>query len=122
MSLAPETCRAGRALLAWSQRRLAEEAQTAISTVADFERGARTPIANSVDALTKALENGGVRFTGEQASLAAANAQEPALADGQPFRLINSGDLLEWANRLDGRSGLPELIDRLVLAGPVRTS
>lgn len=117
MSLTPELCRAGRALLAWSQRRLADEAQMAISTVADFERGARTPIANSLEALTKALENGGVRFTGEQASLAAANAQEPALADGQPFRLINGGDLLEWANRLDGRTGLPELIDRLVLAG-----
>lgn len=117
MTLSPELCRAGRALLAWSQRRLAEEAQTAISTVADFERGARTPIANSVDALTKTLENGGVRFTGEQASLAAASAPESALAEGQPFRLINSGDLLEWASRLDGRSGLPELIDRLVLAG-----
>ncbi len=117
MTLTPQLCRAGRALLAWSQRRLAEEAQTAISTVADFERGARTPIANSVEAFTKALENGGVRFTGEQASLASASAQESALADGQPFRLINSGDLLGWANRLDGRSGLPELIDRLVLAG-----
>ena len=116
MPLTPEVCRAARALLAWSQRRLAEEAQTAISTVADFERGARTPIANSVEALTKALENGGVRFSGQQASLAAVSAPQSPLSNGQPFRLVNSGDLLEWANRLDGRSGLPELIDRLVLA------
>ena len=62
MTLTPATCRAGRALLRWTQRKLAAEAHVAQATVADFERGARDPIANNLRALKWALEDGGVRF------------------------------------------------------------
>ena len=40
----PRQCAAARALLGWTQAQLAERANIGISTVADFERGARLPI------------------------------------------------------------------------------
>ncbi|WP_431208747.1 helix-turn-helix domain-containing protein [Burkholderia cepacia] len=40
----PEQVKAARALLAWSQQELARKAHVATSTVADFERGVRTPM------------------------------------------------------------------------------
>jgi len=116
MSLTPELCRAGRALLAWTQRDLASRAHAAVSTVADFERGKRTPIANSLDALREALEAGGIRFDGSSATLTSGTATFPALAGGQPTRWVDAADLTGWADRRDGQSGLPELISRLVLA------
>ena len=54
--------RAARALLAWSQQDLAREAHVAVSTVADFERGHRTPVANNADAMRGALESAGISF------------------------------------------------------------
>jgi transcriptional regulator with XRE-family HTH domain len=62
MSITPEQCRAARGLLGWSQNELAERANTGYSTVADFERGARIPIANNLAAIRAALEGGGVIF------------------------------------------------------------
>ena len=54
--------RAARALLAWSQQDLAKAAGVATSTVADFERGQRTPVANNAQAIRGALESAGIRF------------------------------------------------------------
>ena len=116
MILTPKVCRAGRALLAWTQRDLADRAQTAVSTVADFERGARVPIPNSIEALTNALEAGGARFDGGQATLLSSSPGFTALPGGRPIRWLDAADLCEWANRRDGQSGLPQLIDMLVLA------
>lgn len=62
MTITPEQCRAGRALLGWPMERLANEANVGYSTVADFERGARSPIANNLLAIRTALERGGVVF------------------------------------------------------------
>lgn len=116
MPLTPKLCRAGRALLAWTQRDLAARAQAAVSTVADFERGKRTPIQNSLDALREALEAGGVRFDGGRATRTSGAATFSALPGGQPTRWVDAADLTNWANRRDGQSGLPELISRLILA------
>ena len=63
MSLIPEQCRAARALLGSSQTDLAREANVAKKTVADFERGARTPYDRTLAAIRAALEAGGVVFT-----------------------------------------------------------
>ena len=50
----PEQCRAGRALLNWSQEELAKRARVAKQTLADFERGARSPYPGTLAALEAA--------------------------------------------------------------------
>lgn len=59
----PERVRAARSLLQWSQGDLAEKAGVAVSTVADFERGQRVPVANNALAIRRAFEAAGVVFT-----------------------------------------------------------
>jgi transcriptional regulator with XRE-family HTH domain len=54
--------RAARALLDWSQDRLAVEAEVGRATVGDFERGARSPIRLSLKAMRRALEAAGIQF------------------------------------------------------------
>lgn len=63
IELGPEDVRAARAFLQWSQGDLAKEAAVGISTIAEFEKGLRTPIANNLAAIRRALEAAGVRFT-----------------------------------------------------------
>jgi transcriptional regulator with XRE-family HTH domain len=46
--LTPRMCVAARALLGWSQHDLAEKSGIGYSTIADFERGARQPIARNM--------------------------------------------------------------------------
>jgi transcriptional regulator with XRE-family HTH domain len=60
--LPPKHVRAARALLAWSQQDLVKAAGVATSTVADFERGQRTPVTNKARAIRGALEDAGIRF------------------------------------------------------------
>lgn len=47
---------------AWTQADLAEKARVGLSTVKDYESGKRSPIANNLDAIQKALEAGGITF------------------------------------------------------------
>ncbi|WP_286182334.1 HNH endonuclease [Rhizobium sp. ICMP 5592] len=63
IEIGPEDVRAARALLQWSQGDLAKGAAVGISTIAEFEKGSRTPIANNLSAIRRALEAAGVRFT-----------------------------------------------------------
>jgi ribosome-binding protein aMBF1 (putative translation factor) len=60
--LTPEQCRAARGWLDWSQEDLAKKAKVSLSTIRDFEKGRRTPIANSLDAIQRALEAKGIRL------------------------------------------------------------
>ncbi len=62
MTFSPVQCRAARALLGWSQWDLADLAGVGRSTVADFERAARTPAAENRAALRATLEAAGVIF------------------------------------------------------------
>jgi hypothetical protein len=59
----PAQSRAARGILDWTQDRLAAQAAVSLSTVKDFESGRRTPIANNLAAIQRALEGGGVEFT-----------------------------------------------------------
>jgi transcriptional regulator with XRE-family HTH domain len=109
--------RAARALLAWSQKDLATRASVGSSTVADFERGQRTPVANNIAAIRKALEDAGIGFRsggavvgGAPAALAASTTQ------GSPIRWIDSTDLSNWANRRSCQDTMPELVSRLIRA------
>ena len=65
MSITAAQCRAARGLLSWSQERLAEQANVARATVADFERETRKPMANNLAAIRSALEAAGVEFIAE---------------------------------------------------------
>jgi transcriptional regulator with XRE-family HTH domain len=62
MTLTPEQCRAGRAWLEWSQEKLADVARVSLSTVRDFERGRRHPIANNLAAIQAALAAEGIEL------------------------------------------------------------
>jgi ribosome-binding protein aMBF1 (putative translation factor) len=58
----PEQSRAARAWLDWSQEELAAKANVSLSTVRDFEKGRRVPIANNLAAMRAALESAGTAF------------------------------------------------------------
>ena len=61
----PEQCRAGRALLAWSQQQLAAKARVAIVTVQQLEAGIGQPRWATLDVIRRALETAGVEFIAE---------------------------------------------------------
>jgi transcriptional regulator with XRE-family HTH domain len=72
-----EQSRAARAWLYWSQAELARRAGVSLSTVRDFEKGRHTPIAATLTAMSRALEDGGVRLLfsqGVAAGIVRANA------------------------------------------------
>lgn len=115
--LTPAQSRAARALLAWTQTELAKRAKVAASTVADFERGQRTPVANNAEAMRTALEVAGVCFLPGGAVIGPAPKMLPRnRTGGAPMRWIDGTDLIHWADRRDAHGGLPELLTRLVRA------
>ena len=61
-ALSPNLCRGARNLLNLSQSELAEAAGLARSTIAEFERAARTPTPENRAALRAALEAAGALF------------------------------------------------------------
>lgn len=65
MLIAPSQSRAARALLNWTQPRLAEAAGVGLSTVVDFERSRRIVSDDAVLAMGSALSNAGVIFVAE---------------------------------------------------------
>ena len=52
-------------MLGWSQEELAQRAGVAKQTLADFERGSRSPYARTLADIQKALEAAGVTFIDE---------------------------------------------------------
>src|SRR5262245_2757162 len=109
-TVSPSQIRAARALIAWSQQDLAKKARVAASTVADFERGRRTPVQNNADAMRSALEGAGVRFVGGGVVLTESLPLPTHVAQGPPIRWVEASDLNDWADRRDGQDGLPELL------------
>jgi len=55
-------CRAARALLNWSRKKLAQESSVSDRTVVDFERGARQPYRRTLRDIVEAFETAGVVF------------------------------------------------------------
>jgi transcriptional regulator with XRE-family HTH domain len=62
MNLSPEQSRAARGWLDWSQQRLAQAAGVSESTVRDFEKGRRQPIAANLQVMAKALDVAGIEL------------------------------------------------------------
>ena len=116
-AVTPAQVKAARALLAWSQQELSKQAQVGASTVADFERGSRTPIANNADAIRGALENAGISFLPGGAVIGHRPSVARAARDGgSPVRWVNATDLSQWADRRDAQATMPELLTRLIRA------
>ena len=65
--MSPEQSRAARGWLGWSQTELARRASVSLSTVRDFETGARTPIANNIAAIRRAIEDAGISLVFDKA-------------------------------------------------------
>ena len=118
VDLNPTQSKAARALLGWNQQELAQRANVAASTVADFERGKRSPVANNLEAMRVAFESAGVSLLpggvviGPHPTLPGAVIS----ATGSPIRLIDATDLSQWADRLDAKALFPQLVLRLILA------
>jgi transcriptional regulator with XRE-family HTH domain len=62
MTLSPAQCRAGRALLNWTQEDLVRHSKITKKTVADFERGATQPRTQTLAQITAAFEAAGIEF------------------------------------------------------------
>lgn len=116
-NLTPRHVKAARALLAWSQQDLAKAAKVATSTVADFERGQRTPVPNNAQAIRTALESAGIRFLPTGAVIGPATpVTNQSNRPGVPIRWVSAEDLSDWANRTDGTVSLPTLLAHLIRA------
>jgi transcriptional regulator with XRE-family HTH domain len=60
--ITPSQCRAGRALLGWSQEELETASRVSKKTIADFERDQRNQQARTVEAIESALKFAGIIF------------------------------------------------------------
>jgi transcriptional regulator with XRE-family HTH domain len=117
VDLDPIQTKAARALLGWNQQQLAQKANVAPSTIADFERGKRSPVTNNLEAIRAAFESAGVSLLPGGAVI----GPRPTLRgtvispEGNPIRLIDATDLSQWADRLDAKALFPQLLQRLIL-------
>lgn len=73
-SITPEQCRAARSLLGWSQDDLAAETAISRPTIAEFERGTRTPYPANMAAIFGAFDKAGVAFIDDGAASAGGGA------------------------------------------------
>ena len=78
--ISAEQCRGARGMLGWSQHELAEAASLSRATIADFERGERTPIMNNLVALRAALEEAGIEFIPENGGGVGLRFRQPGSA------------------------------------------
>ncbi|WP_093570382.1 helix-turn-helix transcriptional regulator [Methylobacterium sp. 174MFSha1.1] len=67
--MTPEQSRAARGWLDWGQAELAAAASVSLSTVRDYEKGRRVPIANNLAAMKAALEAQGIAFVDDGGTL-----------------------------------------------------
>ncbi|TPN38678.1 helix-turn-helix transcriptional regulator [Mesorhizobium sp. B2-3-3] len=65
MDMTPDQCRAGRALIKWTQQQLADAAGIGIATLTLFESGATDPRSATIQVLQRALGDAGVVFLGD---------------------------------------------------------
>ena len=67
--ITPEQCKAGRAVLNWTQGDLAQAAGVSIRTIQEFEAASRTPNRTTLQGLLSALERNGIILGSDSASL-----------------------------------------------------
>jgi transcriptional regulator with XRE-family HTH domain len=84
LNMKPSQSRAARALIDWSQPKLADAAGLGLSTVVDFERERRQVSEASVTAIRSALESAGVIFVNE-------NGEGPGVRLKSMYRITIDG-------------------------------
>jgi ribosome-binding protein aMBF1 (putative translation factor) len=88
--MSPEQSRAARGWLGWSQEELAKRANVSLSTVRDHEKGRHVPIAATLAAMRRAIEDAGVRLAfSEEGKPVGITADD---ADGSPQRPRGRGE------------------------------
>nr|WP_174769559.1 transcriptional regulator [Blastochloris tepida] len=75
--MTPAQCRAARALIEWTQPRLAEAAKLGLSTVVDFEKSRRSVSEDAIAAIRLALEGAGIEFIPENGGGPGVRLQKP---------------------------------------------
>ncbi|WP_336488145.1 helix-turn-helix transcriptional regulator [Methylobacterium nigriterrae] len=65
MAITRDQCRAARALLEWTQDRLADASSISKKTLVDFEAGRRTPYDRTIADIRRSLEAAGIEFIPE---------------------------------------------------------
>ncbi|CAH1672459.1 MULTISPECIES: helix-turn-helix transcriptional regulator [unclassified Chelatococcus] len=92
--ITPDQCRAGRALLDWTQPQLAEKANIGVSTLRDFEISKRVPVKNNLLAIRAALEAAGIVFLedGQPAIGSGVSRRHPADEGIKPEQLTSAND------------------------------
>ena len=63
--MTPAQCRAARAMINWTQPKLATEAGFGLSTIVDYEKERRTVSSTAIMRMQDALETAGVVFIAE---------------------------------------------------------
>ena len=86
LTISAAQCRAARALLDWSQNKLAENAGVARATIADFERNQRTPMRQNLIAIRSCLQVAGLAFIAEEHGGAGVRFQKVALEYSRALR------------------------------------
>ena len=89
--IVPEQCRAARALLGWSQDQLEAASSVAKKTIADFERGARSPYARTLVDVRAALETAGVEFIPENGGGPGARLRQRSVATEATAKATSGG-------------------------------
>lgn len=117
MTFTSSQLKAARALAGWSQKELATEAKLAQSTIADFERCIRIPHPNNTQSIIDAFDRVGILISEKEVvDMNLSKVNKPLHLNGMPNKYINAKDLSGWAERLDARSTIPELLRRLIRA------
>lgn len=113
MIVSSEQIRAARALLRWEQKDLAEEAQVSLPSVKRLEgqEGMLSPELRSVAALTQALKNNGITFTGSSKEFGVVLNTEKRIA-AVVFSLRDKifPDVVEWTSPAQEQPDRPDMI------------
>lgn len=76
-------CRAGRALIEWTEDQLAEAARVSVRTIADFEHERTVPPMTSLQAIEAALLGAGVALVdGGKAGVGVRHSRKRRVGDG----------------------------------------
>ena len=123
LPIAASQLKAARALLGWSQQQLAKNANVATSTIADFERGKRTPLPATLSTIQTLLENEGIAFSETGVTIGANDFNpEPVKIDTLPIRYFDATNLGQWSDRRDAQGQLPEAVNVLIRASAGRSA
>ncbi|NTF80526.1 helix-turn-helix domain-containing protein [Rhizobium rhizogenes] len=104
MSITVGQCRAARGLIGWSQGQLSESSKVSTATIANFESGKRTPIANNLSAIRSALEAAGIAFLDGAYSGSGGPGVRLASSAGSPIDTDES-ETIQYPEFLEGDGG-----------------